>query len=126
MREQLLRVEREVRRCDHRHRVRARFRGMGGQLDRVRGRLRAAVHRDLQPTRRGRDVELRHALALIEPEEHALAGRAEREQPVEAVAGEEVDVRREGVLVEDRAARRERRHGGGDGTSQHAADCTAP
>src|SRR3989442_12022019 len=40
------------------------------------------------------DEQLGDAAALVEVEEDALAGRAEREHPVDAVPGEEVDVRR--------------------------------
>ena len=54
---QLLGVEREVRRRDHGDRVGADLGGVLGELDGVGGRLRAAVHGDLEPSggrRRGR------------------------------------------------------------------------
>src|SRR3954466_6888119 len=98
MNEQLLRVEREVRRCDHGDGVGSELGRLRGERRSVRSRLRAAVDGDLQATGGPLDVELGDATALVEIEEHTLAGRAEREEPVHAMAGEEVDVRREGIL----------------------------
>ena len=46
----------------------------------------------------------------------------QREDAVDPVRGEELDVRLEGVLVEDRAAARERRQGSGDGSAEHRVE----
>ena len=58
-----------------------------------------------------------HAPPLVDAEEDPLAGRPQREQAVEPGVREELDVRRNGFLVETVAC--ERRHGGGQGTSEH-------
>ena len=82
---------------------------MLGERDGVGGRLRAAVDRDVHAPCGGLDEELGRAAALVDGEQDALARRAEREQPVEAGAGEEVDERRERRLVERAAAVPKRR-----------------
>ena len=114
------RVELEVRRPDHGDSVGARFRGMGGEGDRVGGRLRAAVggHQGTTPDRL--EPELEPAPALVDREEDGLAVRAEREHAVDAGADEEVGIRHECVPVEPRAAVLERCRGGCDRPVQPA------
>ena len=119
MLEQRALVEREVRRPDHRDRVGARLGGVRREGDGVRGRLGAAVGGYLQASRGGRDEGLEHPPPLVDAEEDPLAGRPQGEQAVEPGVGEELDVRRNGFLVE--TVVRERRDGGGQRTSQHAA-----
>ena len=82
---QLVGVEREVRRRDHRDPGRARLCRMRGQRARLGGGLRAAMHDD--PQRAG-------------CEQDPLAGRAEHQQPVEPAGGVEVQERRDRILVE--------------------------
>ncbi len=121
MREELVRVEREVRRRDDRDRVGSDERRVLGERRRVGGRLRAAMDGDLEPRSGGLHEELGDAPPLVEIEEHALARRAEREDAVEAVGGQEVDVRRDRLLVDRRPTARERGEGGGDRSMQHPA-----
>ncbi len=118
MGDELVRVEGEVRRRDHGDRVRAGLGCMFGERDGVCGGLCAAMDGDLELAA-ARDEELGHPFALVDVEEHALAGRPEREQAVDAVRREEGDVRLEGALVELRAGAEERRQRGGDGSAQH-------
>ena len=115
-------VELEVRRADHRDRVGTRLGSVRSERDGVGGGLGAAVDGDLKTGRRRRDEELECALPLLGAEQEALAGRAEGEQPVEPGRGEKVDVRGERVLVEIVAV--ERRHGGGQSSSEHAPTLT--
>ena len=79
-------VELEVRRPDHGDRVHACPRGMRGELDRVGGRLRAAVGRDLQPPGGRGDERLDDSPPLVGPEEQPFSGGPEREQAVETRA----------------------------------------
>ena len=72
--------------------------------------------------RAGLEEELERALPLVDPEEQPFPGRPECEQAVEAAGGEEVDVGAERALVQPVAV--ERRHGRGQGTSQHDCDST--
>ena len=58
------------------------------------------------------EVALGDALPLVEREQDSLAGRPEREQPVEARPREEVDVRPDRLLVGTLTAGGERREGG--------------
>jgi hypothetical protein len=60
----------------------------------------------------GLEEPLGDALALVGREQDPLARRPEREEAVEARAGEEVDVRPDRILVDARAALRERRQRG--------------
>jgi hypothetical protein len=103
MLEERVRVELEVRRPDDGDRIGPGRGGVRDERDRVRGRLRAAVHRDLKPFLRGSDEELGRPLALVDREENAFARGAEREDAVEAALDEEVEIRAECVLVERRA-----------------------
>ena len=66
-----------------------------------------------------RQEELGHALALLDVEEHSLACRPEREQAVDSVLREELDVGLERILVEHGAAARERCQGSGNGSAEH-------
>ena len=126
MREELVLVEREVRRRDDGDRVCTECCRVLGERDGVGSRLRATVHRDLQAPC-GRFVEaFRHAAALVDGEQHALAGRPESEDPVEPVSGEEVDVSGEGGLVDRHAVARERRERGRDRSPQHAPTLESP
>ncbi len=75
------------------------------------------MHRDLEPTRGGVEEGRGDLAALVHREEDALPGGAEREDPVQAVAGEEVHVRRDGARVERAGA--EGREGGGERSVQH-------
>ena len=117
VREQLLLVEREVRRRDDRHRVGACLGRTGCERDGVVRRLRADVHGHLEPARSGFDERLGDLRPSRGREHDALAGRAEDEHAVEPVPGEEVEIRRDRGGVE--GAVPERRHGGGDGSLQH-------
>ena len=99
MREDAVVVERKVWRRDDGDGVGARLRRMRGERDRVGGRLRAGVDRDLELSARRLDEELRNALPLRDREEEAFPGRSEREQPVEPARGEEVDVGRASDVV---------------------------
>src|SRR5204862_1615044 len=91
------------------------------ELGRVGGGLSAAVDGDLEPVATGVDEELRDPAALVEVEEHALAGGPEGEDAVHAVRGEEVDVRADGFLVGRRAAPGQGSQRGGDRSVQHDA-----
>ena len=92
---------------------------MLGERDGVGRRLGAAVDGDVQAPRGGLDEELGRAAALGNREQDALAGRAQREQPVEAGAREEVDERRERSLVERATAVPKRRGRGGERALDH-------
>jgi hypothetical protein len=82
---------------------------MRGEFDGVGGRLGAAVDGDLQPPA-GCVVEaLDDPLAFGDREEDPLARRPEREQAADARAGEEIDVRLDGLLVDGRTVVAERR-----------------
>ena len=77
-------VKGEVRRADHRNRFGADVGSMCGQLDGLSGRLGAAVNRNREFVRPRGNEEFRSATALRGAEQDPLAGRAEREQSVEA------------------------------------------
>src|SRR5439155_16399257 len=70
------------------------------ELDGVPGRLRAAVHRDLKTRVRGLDEEFRRAEPLLVRQEEAFAGRAKRQQPVDAAGVEKIDVGSDRRFVE--------------------------
>jgi len=74
MGEQLIRVERKVRRPDHSDSVCPRLGGMLGELNGVCGVLRPAVDSDLELSAAGKE-QLGRALALVDVEEHALPRR---------------------------------------------------
>ena len=112
-------VELEVGRADDGDGVDARLGRVGGERDRIDRRLGAAVRRNLQPASGRLEEELECTLPLVDPEEQPFAGRPEGEQPVDASGGEEVDVGSECALVQPVAV--ERRHGRGQGTTQHEA-----
>src|SRR4051794_34184321 len=95
---------------------------MRRELDRVPRRLRATVHRDLQPPGRGLDEELRGATTLLDRKQKALAGRPERKEPVHAPVGQKVDVRADRSLVECLPGVPERRQSRGKRASQHASN----
>ena len=97
VREQRPVVELEIGRRDHGHPGRLPFGRVLGELDRGERRLRTAVDDHVE---RAVDEELGDAHPLLGVEQDALAGGAEREDAVEAAAPEEVEVRRERVLVE--------------------------
>ena len=80
VREKLVRVEGEVRRRDHRHRVGTVRCRVLGELDGVGCVLRAAMNGDLQRAA-AREEELGDALALRDVEEHALPRRPEARTP---------------------------------------------
>ena len=65
------------------------------------------------------DVQLDDPPALVGREQDSLAGRSERQNPVEAASDEKVDVRHERPLVEPVA--HERRDGSGKCSLQHSA-----
>ena len=117
-------VELEVRRADHRDRVRAGLGRVGGEHDGVGRRLRAAVHRDLESSRRGSHVELERAPALLDREEDPLARRPEREDAVEPARGQEADVRTERLLVQ--APVPQRGDGGCQRSAKHGSDSKLP
>ena len=83
-------VELEVRRADDDDRIGADLGGVRRERHRVRGRLRAAVHGDLEPSVRRLQEEIGDATPLLDAEQDPLPGRAEREDPVEARGDEEV------------------------------------
>ena len=93
-------VERVVRRPDDRDGGRADLGRVLRERNRLGRGLRAAVHRDVERVRRGRDEELGRPPALVLPQQDSLAGRPEREDPVEAAGGQILDVRLEHVLVQ--------------------------
>jgi hypothetical protein len=93
---------------------------MAGELDRVCRRLRAAVNGDVEPVTGGRDERLGDLLPFREREQDSLSRRPEREDAVEAAAGEEVDIRRDRLGVDRSSALAEGRHGCGDPSLQHA------
>src|SRR5205085_2293248 len=99
----------------------ARCSGVLGELCRVRSALGAAVHRDLQLAPR-LEEELSDALPVLHVEEHSLPRRPEGEDPVDAVRGEECDIRLERLGIDRRAARRERRDGCCETSAKHEAD----
>ena len=125
VREQLVGVEREVRRRDHRDGVRPGLRRVLGEEDGVAGGLRAAVDGDLELSAAGEE-ELGHALALVDVEEHALARRPEREQAVDSVLSRG---RRRTARRRPRRARRHRRRAASVQRRWFraaSADCIAP
>ena len=103
-------VELEVRRADDDDGIGAHLGGVRRERDRVRRRLRTAVHGHLEPSIGRLQEEVRCAAPLLDAEQDPLAGSSEREDPVEPRADEEVHERREGVLVERAALIAERRH----------------
>ena len=107
-------VEHEVRRADHGDRRRARLRGVRGERDRVRRRLRAAVRRDVETSGCGLDEQAKPALPLLDREEHALSVRPEGENAVEACSDVPVEERAERVVVEVASAGEKWRHRGGE------------
>ena len=116
-------VQLEVRRPDHGDRVRPGLGRVRRERHRVGRRLRAAMDGDLEPAGGGTQEELERAPPLVGREEDPLAGRAEREDPVQPAVGEEAEVRGERGLVE--AAVAQRRHGGGERSAQHGATLAA-
>ena len=117
--EELVRIEREVRRCDHGDRVRADERRMLGEHRGVVGGLRAAMRGDLETCARCFHEELEDLAPLVEVEEDAFACGAEHEDAVDPVRGQEVDVRSDRGLVDGASSARERGQGGGDRSVQH-------
>ena len=117
MRQQLLVVEAEVRRRDHGDGVGAVLGRPSGERDRVVRRLRAGVYRDLDPPGRRVDEGSRDLDPVCRREQHALAGRPEREQPVDAVLDEKLDVRPDRAGVQPPVAKR--RDCGGERSLQH-------
>jgi methylglutaconyl-CoA hydratase len=115
VREQRVVVQREVRRRDHRDPLHPCAGRVVRELDRPRGRLGAAVRDHLQAAG---EEKLRHALALLRREEDPLAGRSEREHPVQAA--QKVAIGPESVLVQAGSALAKRRQRGGDRTPEHA------
>src|SRR5205807_10581273 len=91
--------------------------GMGGERGRVGGALGAAVHDQLAGP--GFAEPLGDGLALLDPEQDALARRAEREDAVDAASDEEPRQRLDRALVHARAAVAERRHGSGEEECVH-------
>src|SRR5207342_1942840 len=82
-----------------------------------------AVRHDLQASPRSLQEELERPFPLLDPEQEPLARRPQSQQAVEPAPGEEVDVGAEGGLVDPVAV--ERRHGRGQGTTQHGATLRA-
>ena len=77
---------------------------MLGERDGVARRLRTRMDGDLQLAARRVDEELGSAAPLVGQQQDPLAGRPEGEDPVEPPRREELDVRREPVLVQCVAA----------------------
>jgi hypothetical protein len=89
------------------------------ERDGVRGRLRAALDRDVEAIVRGLEEEVGDASPLLDGEQNPLARGPEREDPVEPCVDVEVDERAERVLVDGVAVLAQRRHGGGQRTLEH-------
>ncbi|MDX6485806.1 MAG: methylglutaconyl-CoA hydratase [Gaiellaceae bacterium] len=70
--------------------------------------------------------ELGNALALVDVEENAFAGRPEREHSGDPVGSEKREVGPESILVDRRTTRQERGQRGGDGSVQHGATVSWP
>ena len=120
MADERLLVELVVRRPDDRDRVRADLFRMCGERDRLGRRLRAAMNCDVEPVP-GRVHEQRgRTLALVGREQDALAGRAQRQDPVQPARAEVLDVRSERALVESLALVPKRRDRSGESPFQHA------
>ena len=115
-------VESEVRRSDHGDRVGPEIGRVRGQLDRFARGLGAAVDGNRELIGPGRHEQLGRPSPLRRRQQNSLAGRPQREQPVEAAALEKRDERVEAVLVEDVAAARQRRHGSCKHAFQHDTD----
>ena len=113
-------VEREVRRADHRHRIGTGLGCVGCESRGLRGRLRPAVDRDREPARGGTDEELGHPPPLVCREQDSLAGRPERQDPVDAAVGEETDIRLDRALVERSSPVPERRQRRSECSLDHA------
>ena len=107
---ELLRVEREVGRSHHGYAVGPEVGGVGGELDRVPGRLRSAVDGDEDAPSRRLDEELGGAHPLLHGQQEALAGRPEGEQAVDSGPREEIDVGTDGRLVQRLACILQGRH----------------
>jgi hypothetical protein len=114
-------VEREVGRADDGDGVGARLGRVRRERHRVGSRLRPAVDCDREPAAPRLHEQLGRSHPLRDREQDPLAGRTEREQPVDAAGREEVDDRRDGVLVERSAALAKRRHRGRERPAQHYA-----
>ena len=119
-------VQREVRRRDHRHRVRADLPRVRRQGHRVSRGLRAGMNDEDAGQRVA--VPLGDPPALVEAEEHALAGGATGKHAVRPVGLEEGGVRRDGRAVDLDSALGERRDGGDDqgpalAVGEHAGEC---
>ncbi len=98
---------------------------MLGQGTRVDGVLRAAVDGDREARRPRLDEELRRAPALVDGQQHALTGRSEGKQAVQAARREERNERGEHGFVQPGPAVCQRRHRGGQRSPEHAGNCTA-
>ena len=95
------------------------LRGVLGQRDRLRRRLRAAVddHRQRRRSRKSSAARRRSAADEQDP----LAGRPEREDAVQPAGREKVDVRPKGLLVQSGAVVAEWRDGCRESSAQHRA-----
>ena len=107
-------VEHEIRRPDHRHGRRARFPGVGGERDRIRRGLRAAMGRDVETPGCGLDEETKPPLSLVDREEHAFPVRPEGEHAVEVRSDIVREERFERLVVEVAPARQKRRYRSGE------------
>jgi hypothetical protein len=114
-------VEGVIGRPDHGDGVGSGFGCVFREAHRVGSRLRAAVHRDLQPAMRGLEKQPRDAAPLLNREQDPLAGRPQRQDPVEPTGGQEVGVRRERVLVDGVAPVAKRRQRGRENASEHGS-----
>ncbi len=113
-------VELEVGRPDDDHGVRADLGRVRGQRDRVRGRLRTAVHGDLESPVGCLQEQVGHLATLLRSQEDPLARRPEGEEPVEPRGDVEVGEGLERGLVDLGAVLPQRRHRCGERTAERS------
>ena len=119
-------VERVVGRPDHGHGVGLDASSVGGEPDRFGSGLRPAVDRDGETGRPLRQEQLGRPHALLRREQDALAGRSEREDPVEAPIRQECGHRPERVAVECGPAVSKRRHRRRERSREHGGNSSPP
>jgi hypothetical protein len=93
-------VQRVVRRPDHGDRVGTDLGRVSSKRHRLGGRLRPAVNGDVEPFARRFDEEGCGPLPLVRREQDPLAGRAQRQDPLQPAGAEVPDIRSERAFVE--------------------------
>ena len=103
---------------DDEHGVGAGLLGMGDEIDRLEGAVRARAGDDRHAPAGDLDAKLDHPLVLVMGQRRRLAGRAHRHEAMASLGDLPVHVRGESLLVEG-AVVREWCHEGGDRSLEH-------